>query len=59
MKVYVDEMPKSCDECPFQDQETNTCCIDNGINCPWQNHKKAKNCPLRSLTDIKADMVEE
>lgn len=57
MKIYVDgEMPKNCNNCPFQDYETNTCCIDNSIGCPWKDGKKAKNCPLHPVAELEAKL---
>lgn len=62
MKVYVDELPKSCGKCP---------CIDFGhCNLTEKNivdeifdDKRPKNCPLQSLTEhdkqIRKEVVQE
>ena len=46
MRIYVDELPKDCWDCPMHDGETGQCkmlvCYTDYI---------PKNCPLQSLAD--------
>ena len=53
MKVYVDELPKSCSYCPCKCFETDKCQLDKSINCPWdyEDNKRPKTCPLQSISD--------
>ena len=58
MKVYVDEMPKDCWDCPMHDGENGWCkmlvCYTDYI---------PKDCPLQSLADhdkqVRAEVVKE
>lgn len=62
MKIYVDEIPKSCCGCLFQDYETSSCCMDDSINCAMQDDKKAKNCPLHPVAEreeVRKEVVGE
>lgn len=59
MKIYVDEIPKSCCGCLFQDYETSSCCMDDSINCAMQDDKKAKNCPLHPVAERDAEVRKE
>lgn len=58
MKVYVDELPKSCSYCPCKCFETDTCQLNKGIKCPSDN-KIANKCPLQSLTDYTKQVRKE
>lgn len=52
MKVYVDEMPKRCSDCPcFQDDIEWNCGIDDGTNYYFLDEIDGGACPLHSLTD--------
>ena len=52
-KVYVDELPKSCKECPYSeltyayDDEVRTCKFQFGYIALYND--KFPNCPLQSL----------
>ena len=62
MKVYVDELPKSCSYCPCKCFETDTCQLNKGIKCPSDN-KIANKCPLQSLSgytkQVRKEVCEE
>ena len=58
MKVYVDELPKSCSYCPCKCFETDTCQLNKGIKCPLDN-KIANKCPLQSLSDYTKQVRKE
>lgn len=58
MKVYVDELPKSCSYCPCKCFETDTCQLNKGIKCPSDN-KIANKCPLQSLADYTKQVRKE
>ena len=72
MKVYVDELPKSCEECPCYSYSEGFC------NCEfwWQKYKEIKDvqeythlgykqnerpndCPLQSLSDYTKQVRKE
>lgn len=64
MKVYVDEMPKSCDECKFCKIETQVEFVGyttNSYKCLLNGSMLTNNCPLQSLADhdkkVRADVV--
>jgi hypothetical protein len=62
MKVYVDELPKSCAECDlFEQNETGSCwCCVSGDSCPSRNVPKLyKSCSLQSLTDYTKQVRKE
>lgn len=58
MKIYVDETPKDCWDCPMHDGENGWCkmlvCYTDYV---------PKDCPLQSVTDytkqVRAEVVEE
>ena len=58
MKLYVDELPKSCDECPCFNEEYNCCNIDGG-DCLLKND----DCFLCSLADytkqVRKEIIEQ
>ena len=61
MKVYVDELPKDCLDCPC---ESEYCCklLNDDVGCcKWGEIHK--NCPLQSLSDytkqVKKELVQE
>lgn len=54
MKVYVDELPNSCDECPCFNEEYNCCNIDGG-DCLLKND----DCFLQSLADYTKQVRKE
>lgn len=50
MKVYVDELPKSCEDCCFECDCF--CCISNEyIINEYFKHEKHEKCPLQYLAD--------
>lgn len=56
MKVYVDELPKECYCCAFNDEN-----VVYGNSCLFGDNKKT--CPLQSLTEytkqVRKEMCEE
>ena len=54
MRIYVDELPKDCWDCPMHDGENGQCkmlvCYTDYI---------PKNCPLQSLTDYTKQVRKE
>ena len=67
MRIYVDELPNNCSDCPCYDYEYSCCnvtdidlCITDNFSRYEQRHK---NCPLLSLADhtkqVRKEMVEE
>ena len=54
MRMYVDELPKDCWDCPMHDGENGQCkmlvCYTDYI---------PKNCPLQSLTDYTKQVRKE
>lgn len=52
-KVYVDELPDICDECPFQNKTTYECVL-----LPKYNKQPfLQSCPLKSLHDHDKELV--
>lgn len=66
-KVYVDELPESCSECPCTHEdfaECNWCQVfDNGlltfIPDEIYSKERLKNCPLQSLKQHDRELVKE
>lgn len=67
MKVYVENLPKYCEECPCCNE-----CMDYGISCNLDDiklsycdyaKKRHINCPLQSLADytkqVRKEVVQE
>ena len=53
MKVYVDELPKSCEECPFFDLKDGYC-SQQEMHLDFEFRKDTGidvDCPLQSLAD--------
>ena len=74
MKIYVDEMPNSCQKCPFCEYfeedahgkgKHEVACYFNGSfgNILYGNQTSPKTCPLESITDhdkkVRAEVVKE
>ncbi len=70
MKVYVDELPKSCEECPFCEYfekdahgkgKHEVACYFNGSlgNILYGNQTSPKTCPIQSLTDYTKQVRKE
>ena len=54
-KVYVDELPDICDECPFQNKTTYECVL-----LPKYNKQPfLQSCPLKSLREYDKELVEK
>lgn len=54
MKVYVDELPKSCESCPFYKLDTYFDIYGyqtNSYECVLDGSMLTNNCPLKSLKD--------
>ena len=62
MKVYVDELPKSCREC-FCNVEDTWCALSDGemgdICEEYDNKTRHKKCPLKTLTDYTKQVRKE
>lgn len=66
-KVYIDELPESCSECPCTHEdfaECNWCQVfDNGlltfIPDEIYSKERLKNCPLQSLKQHDQELVKE
>lgn len=74
MKIFVDELPKSCEECPFCEYfekdahgkgKHEVACYFNGSlgNILYGNQTSPKTCPLKSLADhdkqVRKEVVQE
>ena len=62
MKLYVDELPKSCGEC-FCDIENTWCALSDGemgdICEECDNKTRHKKCPLKTLADYTKQVRQE
>lgn len=59
MKVYVDELPKSCNDCVV-DHCGEWCCIDGVEIDTWSYNKtRPKECPLQTLSDYTKQVRKE
>lgn len=63
MKVYVDRLPKCCEECPCCNN-----CMDYGCSCNLDDikltyddyaNKRNKDCPLQSIADYTKQVRKE
>lgn len=66
MKVYVSELPKSCDECKLCKIETQAEFVGyttNSYKCLLNGSMLTNNCPLQSLADhdkkVRAEVMAE
>lgn len=70
MRIYVDELPKSCSWCPCFNSSNNTCKIDDSdVDCiPVDSYrvrffnytdKRHPICPLQSLSDYTKQVRKE
>ena len=61
MKVYVDELPKDCIDCPCESEYYCNLLKEDIGCCKWG--ELHKNCPLQSLSDhdkqLRKEVVEE
>ena len=62
MKIYVDELPKSCGDCVFCKQ-TEYCYYCDKLHTKLGYIDKDKDCPLQSLSDhtkqVRKEVVQE
>ena len=58
MKVYVDELPKSCGDCVFCKQ-TEYCYYCDKLHTKLGYVNKEKDCPLQSLADYTKQVRKE
>ena len=57
MKVYVDELPKDCIDCPCESEYYCNLLNEDVGCCKWgETHK---NCPLQSLADYTKQVRKE
>lgn len=56
MKVYVDELPKSCADCPCENGVCGWCNLEGYFT---DNIDIKKDCPLQSLTDYTKQVRKE
>ena len=53
MKVYVDELPKTCFECPcFANDIECNCKLDDGTNEYCKFDLEEDNCPLKTINEL-------
>ena len=57
MKVYVDELPKDCIDCPCESEYYCNLLNEDVGCCKWGEIHK--NCPLQSLTDYTKQVRKE
>ena len=57
MKVYVDELPKDCIDCPCESEYYCNLLNEDIGCCEWG--KIHKNCPLQSLADYTKQVRKE
>lgn len=58
MKVYMDELPKGCQECPCYDRDFHACCIhwhdlDDSLLKSDEEYFKPEDCPLIQIVQCK------
>lgn len=59
MKVYVDEIPKSCWECPcFKNDLEFPCGLDDGLNDYYLDEINGGVCPLQRLPSQELVILE-
>ena len=60
-KVYVDELPKSCFDCPIivEGPEGYDCCVCAFLVETAESKNRLKDCPLKSLHDHDKELVEK
>ena len=57
MKVYVDELPKDCIDCPCESEYYCNLLNEDVGCCKWG--ERHKNCPLQSLADYTKQVRKE
>ena len=60
-KVYVDELPKSCFECPIMVDGSEGCdfCVCAILEEKAETKNRLKDCPLHSIKDHNRELVEK
>ena len=59
-KVYVDELPKSCWECPcFKNDLEFPCGLSDGTQDYFKDEIDGENCPLKSIKTHDRALVKE
>lgn len=59
-KVYVDELPKSCWECPcFKNDLEFPCGLSDGTQDYFKDEIDGENCPLKSIKAHDRELVKE
>ena len=59
-KVYVDELPKSCWECPcFKNDLEFPCGLSDGTQDYFKDEIDGENCPLKSIKTHDRELVKE
>ena len=60
-KVYVDELPEYCDDCPCSLRDKDDCAYCNLLhkNIGYDFGKRPKHCPLQSLKTHDRELVKE
>lgn len=59
MKIYVDELPKECFDCPCFRDDIEICCgLDDGIK-DYHNFVEDSTCPLQTTQSLKQQVREE
>ena len=60
-KVYVDELPEYCDDCPCSLRDKDDCAYCNLLhkNIGYDFGKRPKHCPLQSLKTHNRELVKE
>lgn len=59
MKIYLDELPKECFDCPCFKDDIEICCgLDDGIK-DYHNFVEDSSCPLETTQSLKQQVREE
>lgn len=59
MKIYVDELPEQCFDCPcFRDDIEMCCGLDDGTK-DYHNFVEDSNCPLETIQSIRQKVRKE
>lgn len=60
MKVYVDEMPKGCSDCPcFRIDYRNSCGLNDGTHQYFLDEIDGGECPLHPIAEREAEVRKE
>ena len=59
MKIYVDELPKECFDCPCFRNDIEMCCgLDDGTK-DYHKFVEDRTCPLETTQSLKQQVIEE